>query len=461
MDIGFYISELLEKNGEVNVPGLGYLAQAYVPGYYNETEGKFYPPQHNVQFDAQQLADDDVLTQYIADIKNISLASSKYFTEKYIAEVKEDVLVKDVPIGNLGHLYTEYGKLLFKPADGTTNDPAFFGYPPVNITRVGQEAAFFNAHKSQPEPTPEPEPPVPNTPEPFYTSESNAPVFQSKPSIEEELYEETESKRSYTWIILLFVLIFAALAVVGAHQYYPAQFNNAKNWIETTVGLKKADKPVEVKKKEVVAVIPPKIDSLAADSIKKQKTADSIAAAVQIKKEAIKTKKQRTADSLAAVAQAKIQAKADAKIKKQKTADSLAAVAQAKKDAIKAKAAAAKQSKATVIASKSTKQASTQVPLGQVVSQSVAGNLANSGFDPGKPWVVLISPCTTQAAADAAIANLKKKGIDAFIVPNARNSKIYVAVAGYKTIGEAEAAVPAFKKKGVTDAYFTQITQKK
>src|ERR1700761_2099920 len=422
MDIGFYISELLEKNGEVNVPGLGYLAQGYVPGYYNETEGKFYPPQHSVQFDAQRLNDDDVLTQYIADVKNISLASSKYFTEKYIAEIKEDALVKDVPIGNLGLLYTEYGKLLFKPADGTTSDPAFFGYPPVNITRVGQEAAFFKVPKPKPEPIPEPEPPVLNTPEPFYASESNAPVFQSKPSIEEELYEETESKRSYTWIILLFVVIFAALAVVGLHQYYPVQYHNAKNWIETTVGLKKADKPVVVKKKEVVAVIPPKTDSLAADSIKQLKTADSIkAAAQQAKTSAVETKPD-----------------------------------------IKTTSAVTKQTKTTIIETKPVKQKSIPVPLGQVISQSVARNTAvNTGFDPAKPWVVLTTPCTTQTEANATIANLKKKGIDAFIVPNWHDSNIYVAVAAYKSNAEAEAAVPAFKRKGVTDAYFTQITQKK
>ncbi len=94
MDVSFYIGELLKQHGEISVPGLGYLVLARVSGYYNEAEGKFYPPHHLVQFDLQQIEDDDTLTQHIADVKNISLASSKYFTEKYINTIKEESLVR-------------------------------------------------------------------------------------------------------------------------------------------------------------------------------------------------------------------------------------------------------------------------------------------------------------------------------------------------------------------------------
>ena len=72
MDISFYISELLELRGDINVPGLGYLVQGRISGYYNEAEGKFYPPHNEVQFEPALLDDDTTLAQYIADKKNIS-----------------------------------------------------------------------------------------------------------------------------------------------------------------------------------------------------------------------------------------------------------------------------------------------------------------------------------------------------------------------------------------------------
>ena len=46
MDVSFYISELLEQYGKLGVPGLGFLEQARIPGYYNEAEAKFYPSAH-------------------------------------------------------------------------------------------------------------------------------------------------------------------------------------------------------------------------------------------------------------------------------------------------------------------------------------------------------------------------------------------------------------------------------
>ena len=79
MDVGYFISELLGQHGNVSVPGLGYFTHTRVNGYYNEAEETFYPPGYSVHFEPQ-LVEDDSLSQYIADNKHISLASSKYFT---------------------------------------------------------------------------------------------------------------------------------------------------------------------------------------------------------------------------------------------------------------------------------------------------------------------------------------------------------------------------------------------
>src|SRR6185312_7703938 len=115
MDVGFYLGELLMQQGEVSVPGLGYFVQARVSGYYDENERKFFPPYHQAQFDPQSI-DDDALAEYIAGKKNISIASARYFAEKYITNLKQQALITEVPIGNLGWFYTELAQLTFRPA---------------------------------------------------------------------------------------------------------------------------------------------------------------------------------------------------------------------------------------------------------------------------------------------------------------------------------------------------------
>jgi cell division septation protein DedD len=152
MDVAYYLSELLGQHGEINVPGLGYFVQLRVDGYYNNDEATFYPPHHKVGFDPQYIQD-EVLTQYLALKKNISLASSKYFTEKYISNLKQEALLQDVAIADLGWLHIEESNLIFKPVEIQANDPFFYGYPRI---KTDKPANNFNGESLEVPPTPEP-----------------------------------------------------------------------------------------------------------------------------------------------------------------------------------------------------------------------------------------------------------------------------------------------------------------
>src|ERR1700740_3296208 len=141
MDVAYYLSELLGQLGEVNVPGLGFFVQERIEGYYNAADSTFYPPKNKVHFDQQTIDDDDdTLAQYIAEKKNISLASPRYFTEKYISNLKQEAIMKDVPLADLGYLYIEGPKIIFKPADVMKNDPAVFGYSPLRLLKPQRAA---------------------------------------------------------------------------------------------------------------------------------------------------------------------------------------------------------------------------------------------------------------------------------------------------------------------------------
>lgn len=202
MDIAYYLSELLEQLGEVNVPGLGSFTRVKVDGYYNSDEGRFYPPTSKLEF-TQQYVDDDVLTQYIGVKKRISLASSKYFTEKYISGLKQEVVSREIPFAELGSLFFANGRIQFR-ASQSVPDPEFYGYPTISLNKKGAEPVYaYEEPVAEPVATPEPEPVEEELPahvyEPFTEDDhlheqvnTNEPEVKNEP-VEEELltYEHT------------------------------------------------------------------------------------------------------------------------------------------------------------------------------------------------------------------------------------------------------------------------------
>src|SRR5215469_6841220 len=114
MNLADYLSELLGIQDEVNVPGLGYFIRTRVNAYYNDSEKRFYPPYHQIKFVGQP-REDDSFAQYVADKKNISLASSKYFVEKFITKLREDASHGKYPFADLGSFQMDVDQLVFKP----------------------------------------------------------------------------------------------------------------------------------------------------------------------------------------------------------------------------------------------------------------------------------------------------------------------------------------------------------
>jgi len=460
MDVSFYISELLTKHGEISVPGLGYLVKAYVPGHYNEADGKFYPPHYLVQFDPQQLDDDDTLTQYIADVKNISLESSKYFTDKFITEIRENAFIKDVAIADLGWFYTEQGRLLFRPTSAIDNDPAFFGYAPISLKRIGE------ASVPPPQTVQEPEinlPPIqdfsqPTPPPPVFDRREETPAAEFTPPPvsevsrkqalidefnarnkaaiadeqaaaasqqpyraaeeayvapqQEEQYEDDEIHHSRPWglIILFSVIIVLALAFLGVYKFAPTRYEAAKAWFQKTIGHKSATDTAKTKSAGATATLPPKVDAATADSIKQARFADSIKqanTADSLAKAKIvddkKTAAQRKVDSVKKVREDKLAAQAkiaaDKKAAAIRKADSIKQVAAARIVARAKTADSLKQIKAARIAAK----AKTADSLKQIKAAIAAAAKAGKGTVVLKPTNVPVKQAPTVAVPDKKV----------------------------------------------------------
>jgi hypothetical protein len=213
MNLADYLSELLGQYEEVSVPGLGYFVRERVNGYYNDGEARFYPPQHRVKF-IPQPKEDDLFAQYVADKKNISLASSKYFAEKFVSKLKEQAAEGKYLFADLGLFYTEQGQLVFKPYDKIADDPAFYGYPPLTIVKADQSIYGNEVRSGNYEPY---TPPV-TLPPPVQT-------------VDQQQYfeEEPERKRGINvWLVLLIAIAVIVLAVFGVKKFYPQAFDRVK-----------------------------------------------------------------------------------------------------------------------------------------------------------------------------------------------------------------------------------------
>lgn len=251
MNLADYLSELLAQQDEVSIPGLGCFVRTRVNAYYNSSEGRFYPPHHEVNFVGQP-KEDDTFAQYVADKKNISLASSKYFIEKFVAKLREDASRGKYLFADLGTFRSDLDQLTFKPNDKIHADPAFYGYAAVDIHRLNQPLPSSGQRGA-------------GLPQPVNTSslvQPTAPEAATEPAVmlshQPQYYEEeVEQKRGTSvWLIILIVLLVMAAAFFGVYKFYPSLFEKAKTEFNKITG-KTAAAPAVIRRK------------IAADTVKK------------------------------------------------------------------------------------------------------------------------------------------------------------------------------------------------
>jgi len=231
MDIASFISNLLTKQGELVVPGLGTFTKARVDGYYQKEQQQFYPPSHQVQFKTEY-TDDNVLANMIANERQISVASAKYFIEKFVTHIKDEAEVGNATFGNMGSFSTRRGALVFSVSDLNESDELFYGLAPVKIKRN-------NAFKLPGAVVTPPKlvdlPPPPPEPEPIVNE-----VIQNIPEAEEEYIEEEEepTRRINIWLVLALLIIVAGVTVIGLYLYKPALFDRLIKHNSVTVVTK-------------------------------------------------------------------------------------------------------------------------------------------------------------------------------------------------------------------------------
>ncbi|HTE02321.1 MAG TPA: hypothetical protein VK668_23690 [Mucilaginibacter sp.] len=257
MDLAVYISELLGQQGEVNVPGIGHFAQVRINGYYDERESKFHPPTHTINFEAGA-DENEGLANYISQKKNISLASSKYFIDKYIIDIKSRVASGKVSIADLGYLYTNGSGLTFKPNEAAgKSDPSFFGLPELKVYKTGEQPATIHTPPEIEETAivETNETTVKDIPEEVVTDEAvliptvitEEETIDEPQEYDEEIDEERAARKRNIWVVTLLITGIVLLSLVGLYQYYPTMFDRFTSKQDTLIGSdKKQVYPVAV-----------------------------------------------------------------------------------------------------------------------------------------------------------------------------------------------------------------------
>ncbi|MES2278970.1 MAG: SPOR domain-containing protein [Bacteroidota bacterium] len=228
MDIAYYISDLLGQQGELTVPNLGYFVQIRMAAYYDNQAKKFFPPHYAVQFDPQIIDEDESLAKYITGVKNISLASAKYFIEKYIANLKNQAMVDEVPFANLGSFNSDGVKLTFTSTT-KMDDPAFFAFRPLDVYKINDTKSKKPVGKTDFLTTPPPVPiqaPVnaaaPHPVEaPVIAPAVAEPELAEEEVAEEEYYEEEPKRVFGIWMILLIVFTLIVIGLGAIYKFRP------------------------------------------------------------------------------------------------------------------------------------------------------------------------------------------------------------------------------------------------
>jgi nucleoid DNA-binding protein len=247
MDLSNYVSQLLQQHGQLNVPGLGFFVHLRKSSYYDNETGTLYPPYYETTFEPPHSNDEDnTLLNFVAETRNISITSARYFIDKYADSIKAKAAAGEFDFEGLGSFSTnERSALVFKSHQAETayNSP-LYGLPPVKIQKLVNEIPLVESEVETPaEVVPEPIPvevtseviPDPVVPVPSKVTVNQAyaspvtvkkePVPAPPVVVEEEVEEQPKSKAVY-WIILAVVIVALAAGLL-AYQYKIINFNGA------------------------------------------------------------------------------------------------------------------------------------------------------------------------------------------------------------------------------------------
>ncbi|MCX2583544.1 hypothetical protein [Pedobacter sp. MR22-3] len=137
MDILSYLFELLQQRKEVGIAGLGTFFKKKYPGRYDKEKQSFLPPGFTLHF-TPEVKEENILEDYVAAKRNISVESAGYYISKFVEETNLRLEEEhEAILDRIGRLYfTEHAGLSFDPAENITYGSEFFGLPALSENNI-------------------------------------------------------------------------------------------------------------------------------------------------------------------------------------------------------------------------------------------------------------------------------------------------------------------------------------
>ena len=211
MDIGFYIADLLKKQDNVSLPGLGSFVRHKIPGSYNQINNSFLPPSFKLSF-SNEILESDSLIKYISVKKNLSPSSSEYFVKKFTSGIFDILQTSEIAeLNPLGVLRQKNEILTFETSTSLVISGNFFGLGQVSdlksfVEPVVQQVATSSVDQN-------------TSIEDFITGNG----AEKEISVEDDY--ERQSRGNPTLLIVLGVFISAIIAGAMLYLFNPTVRN--------------------------------------------------------------------------------------------------------------------------------------------------------------------------------------------------------------------------------------------
>ncbi|MEO6521484.1 MAG: hypothetical protein ABIN91_07400 [Mucilaginibacter sp.] len=227
MDIAGIISELLEHQEKLVVPGLGTFYRSRLEGYYSKEQQQFYPPSLQLQFNPELQEDDNELVQVLATEGSTSVSTARYHLDKFVSGIIQLAATENIPLGDLGTFSIRRSQLVFMPKKLNNNNELFYGLAPVRLRRNRMKEGDMSKPLIQMPHTEKPSAftaallrgePMPGKP---------LSTVNNKEIIEEELDAEGKkpARISTGVLVIALIILISGISLIAAYKMKPALFD--------------------------------------------------------------------------------------------------------------------------------------------------------------------------------------------------------------------------------------------
>lgn len=154
MTLTDHLKQLIVERDTVILPGFGALETRYEPAAFDYVQGKLYPPNKSLTFNANLRLNDGTLIRHVQQHENCDYEAAKTRVEDFVGSIKTQLATGEtIHLPGIGKFFHDLNqKTHFLPEGQAQLYPATFGLPTVNAQPV-QRAAAAPAAVEAPAPT--------------------------------------------------------------------------------------------------------------------------------------------------------------------------------------------------------------------------------------------------------------------------------------------------------------------